>query len=92
MKHIKGGKLITNITSRLLEKKVMLTQKIQIYSAHDITLVNLFRGLGIENQVGVIPDYGATVAFELYDSNDGCDDWLLKVSDFRCTVKYEELI
>lgn len=86
MKHIKGGKLITNIVTQLLRKKVMLTQKIQIYSAHDISLVNLFRGLGIEDQAGLEPGYGAALSFELYDSNDECNDWILKVSGFRLSV------
>lgn len=86
MKHIKGGKLITNIVTQLLQKTVNLSQTTQMYSAHDTTLVNLIVGIGIQDQTGILPGYGAALVFELYDSNGECDDWLLKVSDFRCMV------
>lgn len=85
MKRIKGGKLITNIVTQLLRKKKRLTQKIQIYSAHDTSLINLIIGIGIQGQTGVLPGYGAALVFEEYDSDD-CEDWLLEVSDFRCMV------
>lgn len=83
MKRIKGGKLATNIVTQLRRKKVNLPQKIQIYSAHDSTLVNLLNALGFISQTGAEPGYGAVLAFELYDSPKGCDDWIVKVSDFR---------
>lgn len=81
MKRIKGGKLATNIVTNLLQKKVALPQKIQIYSAHDTTLVNLMNALGLISQTGAEPGYGAVLAFELYDSNNGCNDWIVKVRD-----------
>lgn len=78
MKRVKG-KLVTNIITQLLQKKKKLTQKIQIYSAHDTSLVNLMNALGFIPQTGAEPGYGATLAFELYDSNKGCD-WIVKVN------------
>lgn len=87
MKRIKGGKLITNIVTQLLRKRNKLKQKIQIYSAHDRTLVNVASAFGVRRQIGALPGYGATLVFELYDSNKGCNDWIVKVSDFRATCE-----
>lgn len=84
MKRIKGGKLLTNIATQLRRKKsTKLTQKIQIYSAHDSTLVSVMHALGVIRQTTATPAYGAALAFELNDSRKGCGDWLLEVSGIR---------
>lgn len=85
MKRIKGGKLATNIVTQMLRKKTKLTQKLQIYSAHDSTLVNLMSALGLISQTTATPDYGAALTFELFDSR-GCGDWLVEVSGFPIPI------
>lgn len=92
MKRIKGGRLATEIVDQLLREKAEPTQKIRIYSAHDITLVSLMNALGWISQTGAEPGYGAALVFELYDGNTACDDSIVKVSDLRMNTSYRSMI
>lgn len=67
MRRIKGGLLITEIADKMIKKQTgELTQNIFIYSAHDLTLVNMLRGLNVTDQTESLPDYGASLIFELH--------------------------
>lgn len=70
MRRIKGGLLITDITDQMVKKqRGEISQNIFIYSAHDATLVNMLRGLNVMDQMHMLPEYGASLVFELH-----CDD------------------
>lgn len=46
--------------------------KLYLYSAHDITLVNVLRAMGFTEEL-FKPDYGAALIFELILSEDRVD-------------------
>lgn len=70
MRRIKGGLLITDIADQMAKKqRGEISQNIFIYSAHDLTLVNMLRGLNVTDQTNMLPKYGASLVFELH-----CDD------------------
>lgn len=43
--------------------------KLVLYSAHDITIVNVWRALGFTDLIK--PDYGASLVFELHTTRSG---------------------
>lgn len=89
MKRIRGGKLVTNMVTQMKKKRDGgLVQNIQIYSAHDSTLVNVMNALGVISQTSAGPDYGAALAFELYDTHNGCGDWVVEVSRLIYSCMY----
>lgn len=44
-------------------------RKMVLYSAHDITIVNVWRALGFTDLIK--PDYGASLVFELHTTRSG---------------------
>lgn len=67
MKRIKGGPLITEIFNQLIAKQNGdLSRKVMIFSAHDKTLANVMSALDVSDQTEPLPDFGATLVFELF--------------------------
>lgn len=95
MKKMKGGAFLTDLIDRLVanfEENSKKNQKIFIYSAHDVSLVNIMRALEVTDQTSNKPDYGATLAFELHQV-DGEKDLEMKVSfAFYCICRVEKFI
>lgn len=80
MKRIKGGPLVTDIFDQMYAKQNgELSRKIMIFSAHDKTLANVMSALNVIDQTEPLPDYGATLLFELYCG--GSDECTVRVSD-----------
>ncbi|XP_044741781.1 lysosomal acid phosphatase-like [Chrysoperla carnea] len=66
MKRIRGGSFIKEVINNMILKrdgKLTPNRDLFLYSAHDITLVHVFRTLGFEDLFK--PEYGATLIFEL---------------------------
>lgn len=83
MKRIKGGPLITKIVGDMdLKRNGNLTQNMFFYSAHDVTLTNVMRALEIQKQTSILPEYGATLIFELHSPSE-ISDWFVKVSELE---------
>lgn len=82
MKKVKGGPLVTDIINKMKQKRSNLlhpNRSIFVYSAHDITLVNVMNSLGILSQAAALPDYGAALVFELHHSVTYDDDFEVKI-------------
>ncbi|CAD7084339.1 unnamed protein product [Hermetia illucens] len=82
MKKIKGGPLITTIyrnMTRKRGKKLQPDRKVFLYSAHDVTLVNVMNSLGILDQTAARPDYASALVFEMHHSNYYKDDFEVKI-------------
>lgn len=87
MKRIRGGPLITDVYQQMVKKQNgSLPHNFAIYSAHDSTLVNVMRALNVDDQTTTIPDYGATLAFELHCRRD--DDCYVRVSGTFTKLKF----
>lgn len=72
MKRIKGGPLVTEIFNQMQAKRRGdLSRKIMIFSAHDKTLANVMSALDVSDQTEPLPDFGATLVFELYCGDNG---------------------
>jgi hypothetical protein len=81
MKKIKGGATATEFLDKMIKKRAqLLTQSIFVYVGHDITLINLFRALNIVDQTANLPEYAASLVFEMHHSNLYTDDFEVKVS------------
>lgn len=82
MKTIKGGPLVTKIVNEMQQfQSDNSSRTVHIYSGHDFTLVSVMRLLDLTNQTTGVPEYGATLAFELHDSiEDGLNQLELRVS------------
>jgi len=52
-------------------------RKMVLYSAHDLTIVNVWRALGFTDLIK--PDYGASLVFELHTTRSGTN-YEVKVS------------
>lgn len=88
MRRIKGGLLITEIIDKMLKKQAgELTQNIFIYSGHDTTIANMVRGLNVTGQTRILPDYGASLIFELHCG----DEYLPPHSQCNVKVSYKLL-
>jgi len=57
-------------------------RKMVLYSAHDVTIVNVWRALGFTDLIK--PDYGASLFFELHTTRSGTN-YEVKVSMCRFT-------
>lgn len=57
-------------------------RKMVLYSAHDVTIVNVWRALGFTDLIK--PDYGASLFFELHTTRSGTN-YEVKVSTCRFT-------
>lgn len=79
------GPVLTQILDNMMNKKLNQLdsdRSMYIYSAHDVTLVNVMRALNITDQTSRKPHYGATLAFELH-FNERLNDLELRVSVVR---------
>jgi lysosomal acid phosphatase len=75
MKKIKAGPLVTEIMENMqANKNKMESEKaLNIYAAHDITLINLMNSMGFLDQTSNKPDFSSALAIELHDSFTGED-------------------
>lgn len=82
MKLVKGGPLVTRIVNQMLKVQSGRSSRIvRIYSGHDLTLLSVLRLLDLTNETTRIPDYGATLSFELHCGNDeDCSQLEVRVS------------
>lgn len=78
----KAAPLVTRITNQMLAHQNRSSSRlVYIYSGHDLTLLSIMRLLKLENQTATIPEYGATLAFELHcESEDECSRMEFRVS------------
>lgn len=82
MRRVKGGSLVTQIVDNMIKKRNKLlspNRSLFIYSAHDLTLVNVMYALNIIEQTSGKPNYGATLALEMHHSVQFEDDFEVKV-------------
>lgn len=75
MKKIKAGPLVTEILENMsANKNKMESEKaLNIYAAHDITLINVMNSMGFLNQTSNKPDFASALAIELHESYTGVD-------------------
>ncbi len=89
MKKVKGGALLTEIIDNMTRKRsgtLAPNRSMFIYSAHDVTQVNLMRALGIIDQTSMKPDYASALVIELHHSVTYKDDFEVKVCAYpNCT-------
>ncbi|XP_030746229.1 testicular acid phosphatase homolog [Sitophilus oryzae] len=97
MKKMKGGFFLTTVLS-LMKRSLngSLVPSINLYSAHDLTLVHIMRAL---NLVDILkPDFGATLIIELYENaslkifyltdwNGTPQEQVLKECNNPCTIE-----
>jgi hypothetical protein len=72
LKRLTGGPLVGEITSNMEQKQYGLLKpdrKMMLYSAHDVTIVNVWRALGFTDLIK--PEYGASLFFELHTTRSG---------------------
>lgn len=94
MTRVRGGPLIEDIFSQMVQKiKGELSRNCSIYSAHDTTLNFVMTALGVINETAQLPDYGATLCFEMRCKQiidfDNCD---LQVSGRELSIDTVRLI
>ncbi|XP_030573457.1 lysosomal acid phosphatase isoform X1 [Drosophila novamexicana] len=85
MKRIKGGAFLTEILKKMQNKRrknLNPDRKIFLYSAHDVTLVNVMNSLGILDQTAKLPEYASALVFELHHSKSFAD------GDFEVKLVY----
>ncbi|XP_011310807.1 lysosomal acid phosphatase isoform X2 [Fopius arisanus] len=69
-RRLRGGPLLKEITDNMMRvRNGEDERKLYLYSAHDITLVNVLRAMGFTEEL-FKPDYGAALIFELVLSED----------------------
>ncbi|XP_075226827.1 prostatic acid phosphatase-like [Lycorma delicatula] len=70
LKRFFSGPLIKELLHQFKEKSegCIKDMKLFLYSAHDLTLINTFRGLEFKDFI--FPDFGAFIIFELHRSNN----------------------
>lgn len=79
----KGGPLVSRIFDQMMHKQNRKepNRSINIYSGHDSTLLSVIRLLNLTRETTKIPDYGATLAFELHCAkDDNCSQPEVRVS------------
>ncbi|XP_005180743.1 venom acid phosphatase Acph-1 [Musca domestica] len=82
MKKVKGGAFLTEIHSKMLNKRkrnLSPDRKIFLYAGHDVTLVNVMNSLNILDQTAKLPEYASALAFELHHSSLFKDDFEVKI-------------
>ncbi|ALC47824.1 CG6656, partial [Drosophila busckii] len=85
MKRIKGGAFLAEILKKMQNKRrknLNPDRKIFLYSAHDVTLVNVMNSLGILDQTANLPEYASALVFELHHSKSFSD------GDFEVKLVY----
>ncbi|KAJ9586333.1 hypothetical protein L9F63_020041, partial [Diploptera punctata] len=73
-KRLIGGPLVGEITRNMENKRtgsLKPDRKMVLYSAHDLTIVNVWRALGFTDLIK--PEYGAALLFELHVTRSGTD-------------------
>ncbi|XP_076166347.1 lysosomal acid phosphatase-like isoform X2 [Ptiloglossa arizonensis] len=76
---LRGGPLLKEILGRIQTvNNGTDTKRAYLYSAHDITLVNLLRTMGFTSEY-FTPDYGATLVFQLHAVPDNAEDAEIKI-------------
>jgi len=89
MRNVKGGALVTDIAKKIItkaEEPSKQKRNILLYSAHDVTLVNVMRALDIINQTSDKPDFGATLAIELHYDPNATSNHTVKIFYFNDTA------
>ncbi|CAG9810751.1 unnamed protein product [Chironomus riparius] len=94
MKRIKAGPLMTEIMENMFSKKNSLPQEydVNIYSAHDVTLVNLMNSMNILNQTSNKPDFASALAIEVHSSYTSIDMDVKIYYYFNSNDKYPKAI
>lgn len=72
LKRLTGGPLVGEIVRNMEHKQsgsLNPDRKMVLYSAHDVTIVNVWRALGFTDLIK--PDYGASLFFELHTTRSG---------------------
>jgi lysosomal acid phosphatase len=67
-----AGPLVGEIAQNMEDKgsgSLKPDRKMVVYSAHDLTIVNVWRALGFTDLIK--PDYGASLVFELHTARSG---------------------
>lgn len=90
------GAVLSEILDHMEKKRQKLLdpdRSIYIYSAHDVTLVNVMRALDIVDQTSGKPDYGATLVMELHHSVTFEDDFEVRLAYyFNSEDKFPKLL
>ncbi|KAK0078937.1 hypothetical protein PV325_001925 [Microctonus aethiopoides] len=69
-RRLRGGPLLKEITNNMMRaRNGQDKKKLYLYSAHDVTIVNVLRAMGFTNQL-LKPEYGAALIFELVVAKD----------------------
>lgn len=82
MKRIKGGIFVTEVVENMTKKRTNLlnpNRSLFVYSAHDVTLVNVMRALGVIGETSEKPSYAAALVFEMHHSVIYENDFEVKV-------------
>lgn len=94
MKRIKAGPLMTEIIENMYSMKNNLPQErsINIYSAHDVTLVNLMNAMGVLEQTTNKPEFAAALAIELHINYSSIDMEVKVYYYYNSDDKYPKLV
>lgn len=74
--------MLTEITDHMVKKRsntLSPDRSVFVYSAHDVTLVNLMRALNIVEHTTGKPAYGSALVLETHHSQLFVDDFEVKV-------------
>ncbi|XP_062547719.1 lysosomal acid phosphatase-like [Armigeres subalbatus] len=86
LKHIRGGAILTEYLKHMKAKRDgrrKYNQRLFFYSGHDLTQVNLFNSLGMEEQAMQRPELGSAIVFELHKNQILWNDWELRMIHYR---------
>lgn len=94
MKRIKAGPLMTEIIENMFSKKNNLPQErsINIYSAHDVTLVNLMNAMNVIGKTSNKPEFASALAIELHYNYASIDMEVKVYYYFNSNDKYPKAI
>lgn len=80
MKLIRGGPLVTDVFEKMLQfQNGSSARNLITYSGHDTVISNVLTSMYIVGQTNPLPNYGALLAFELYEH--GHHENTVQVSD-----------
>lgn len=71
MMRMRGGALLTVWLDAMLARRARTLQpdrQLFVYAAHDVTIINMARALGVLERTAVLPDYAAALVLELHHS------------------------
>lgn len=81
----RASPIVSRIVGQMRDKQneIAPSRSLYIYSAHDSTLLSVSSLLNLTDQTSGVPDYGATLAFELHCTEPNhCSQMEVKVSFF----------